>query len=193
MNDKIFAAAMVFITAQIGILVTYYFNSKAKAREIKLLSYYKDRIEAVKNLYGLIVTLQLNNGRLFKIDHIGREHSTFKSQLQKWLADYSAVHDYYSKNRILLLEKTQLSERIRSSLNSLSPLATAVYAEYKRLYDFEEAVPDPQQRYHNESDERDHTEERIRKLMADPDIAYVISSFDIMRKHLEEYFKALVS
>jgi hypothetical protein len=175
-------------------LITYYLNSRAKSRELKLSSYYKDRIEAVKTLYGLIVELNYANTSLFKSDTRDWGHSTYKSALNRWLLSFNEVNKYYNKNRILLLERSDLSNKVRKNLSLLLPLRQAIYKEHNMLNDIEEQWSGDLQSYYEYAErEEQEINEHLKSLKGDSDITYIIDSFDVIRTDLEDYFRTLVS
>lgn len=168
------------------------FNSKKK--EIKLSSYHKDKIEAVKMLYGLIVDLNYINTFIYGVYNGQWKREVYKSELSRWLSAFNELVEYYNKNRILLLEKTELSNKVRDNLNQLSPLRKAVYEEYMRLIIEEEQSSCSQEySYDDPREENQAIIKRISSLKANSNVANIINSFDIIRDDLEIYFQTLVS
>ncbi|MBO0953118.1 hypothetical protein [Fibrella forsythiae] len=180
--------------AVVIVLITYYLNSRVKAKELKLSSYYKDRIEAVKTLYSLLVSLNYANTNLFDADITGWGHRRYRTALVNWLNAFNEVQIYYNKNRILLLEKNELSDKVRKNLNLLVPLKSAIHSEYKDIELFEDSIGGDFQSYYNEPEVE---EQAIAKLHAalsnNTDIAYIINSFEVIKNDLERYFKQLIS
>jgi hypothetical protein len=134
----IYTALLSTIGSAVVAFIVNRLSSDAKTKEIKLSSYHKDRIESVKTLYGLVVELNFANTILFKAN--GREwgHEAYKSALKRWLSTFNNTATYYNKNRILLLEKSELSNKVRSNLAQLSVLRKVVDTEHNYLDGIEE-------------------------------------------------------
>lgn len=193
--QKIFYTGLVSaISSLIVSLLVYFTSSKAKAKEIKLSSYYKQRIEAIMTLYALLVDLYFVNNSLFGTNSAGWGHDAYKATLTRWLEAFEAVNRYYNKNRILLLERNQLSAKVRANFNQLAPLRLAIIKERTDLNEMEEYSPHgTQSLYSNAETEENEIEKRLNKLKSNSDITYIISSFEKLRIDLESYFKTLVT
>ena len=173
------------ISALVALFVNY-LGFSAKSDEIKLSTYHKDRIEAVKMLYSLIVDLHYANLRLFISSNEEIDCEAYKSLLKNWLSMFSSVNQFYNKNRILLLEEGDLSKKIKVKLGQLSALREIVVKEYNEVLVSENQFSDLYQ-------EQEEVGKWAKKFRSGSNVNSLINSFDTIRKDLEDYFRSLVA
>lgn len=174
--------------------IKYLFDLNMKKKDFILANYYKERIEVVKNLYGLIVELVNTNNKLLTDNDKEWYHTDYRKKLTDWLSNYSELSIFYSKNKIFLQENDILVKNIRSNFVKISSYSNAIVSEYQHLKELEELYGGylKEKYYQNPLNEIDEIDIRLIELKKNINASEVTTLFKETKSSLEEYFKNLV-
>jgi hypothetical protein len=189
MNDSInyWQLFLTFITVIISSLITWWLNSYSKRREIKLVNYHKDQIDKTKELYSLLVELNIITNSFYLLNTIPTNFKDFGLRIDTWNKSYIGCILFYRKNRILFPEYLKI--QIDNHFDVFKHVRIVILNQKNVIEDELEYVHEYCESY---DDEVIHYENIFNTFRSDSEIKKILKTSIELQKDIENYFKKLV-
>lgn len=166
------------------------FKTDLKKSEIKFSRFHNMQIDTLKILYNRIVTFHYKNHNLFT--PTSTCHSSLKSKIKEWRAEFYLVIETFHRERILL--PIELVAVVKKFENNFQEILVRLNEELKSLNDLEEANSsiDEQVIYGSVEVENDALTFRLKSMNENEHIKNSEKIFRELRESIEKYFAELV-
>ena len=161
---------------------------KIKIKEIKLVNFHKDQIEKTKELFSLLVEIDIVTNFFYSLNAIPSNFKNFEIRINTWNKSYINCIMFYKKNRILFSD--ELQKQLDYHLDEFKRVRIIILNQKDIIDEGREYVHYYCEDY--EEDEIIHFEKILNEFCSDPEIKELLKTSIKLQKDIEIYFKKLI-